>query len=70
MPCLIALVASGIDITVLVGWAFAVAASTFCPLLLLGIWWSRLTPRATVSGMIAGAATASTAIAASAPSVG
>lgn len=65
VPCLIALVASGIDITVLVGWAFAVAASTFCPLLLLGIWWSRLTPRAAVSGMIAGAATASTAIAAS-----
>ena len=24
---------------VLVGWAFALAASTFCPLLLLGIWW-------------------------------
>ncbi len=26
---------------VLVGWAFALAASTFCPLLLLGIWWAR-----------------------------
>ena len=30
---------------VLVGWAFALAASTFCPLLLLGIWWPRLTAR-------------------------
>jgi Na+(H+)/acetate symporter ActP len=63
VPCLIALVAGGIDITLLVGWAFAVAASTFCPLLLLGIWWTRLTPRAAVGGMIAGAVTASTAIA-------
>ncbi|MGH8793589.1 MAG: cation acetate symporter, partial [Stackebrandtia sp.] len=36
---LLALPASRIDINVLVGWAFAVAASTFCPLLVLGIWW-------------------------------
>lgn len=64
VPCLVALGASGIDITLLVGWAFAVAASTFCPLLLLGIWWTGLTARAAVNGMIAGAATASTAIAA------
>ena len=63
VPCLIALLARGIDIAVLVGWAFALAASTFCPLLVLGIWWKRLTPRAATFGMLAGAATASTAIA-------
>jgi Na+(H+)/acetate symporter ActP len=31
------------DISVLVGWAFAIAASSFFPLLVLGIWWRRLT---------------------------
>ena len=39
VPALLALVARDLDISVLVGWAFALAASTFCPLLLLGIWW-------------------------------
>ena len=43
VPAVLALGARGLDISLLVGWAFAVAASTFCPLLLLGIWWSRLT---------------------------
>jgi cation/acetate symporter len=43
---------------VLVGWAFALAASTFCPLLLLGIWWERLTARGAAAGLIAGAAVA------------
>jgi Na+(H+)/acetate symporter ActP len=31
------------DISILVGWAFAIAASSFFPLLVLGIWWRRLT---------------------------
>ena len=31
------------DINLLVGWAFAIAASSFCPLLVLGIWWRGLT---------------------------
>ena len=42
----------------LVGWAFALAASTFCPLLLLGVWWPRLTARGAAAGMIAGASVA------------
>ncbi len=37
------LLVGGIAINVLVGWAFAIAASSFCPLLLLGIWWAGLT---------------------------
>ena len=45
-----------LDISVLVGWAFALAASTFCPLLLLGIWWARLTARGAAAGLVAGAA--------------
>jgi Na+(H+)/acetate symporter ActP len=54
-PVGLALVARGLDISVLVGWAFALAASTFCPLLLLGIWWERLTARGAATGLVAGA---------------
>ena len=46
LPAALALATRGLDISVLVGWAFALAASTFCPLLLLGIWWPRLTAAA------------------------
>ena len=35
-----------------VGLAFAVAASTFCPLLVLGIWWRGLTPAGAVAGLL------------------
>ena len=54
-PVALALVARGLDISVLVGWAFALAASTFCPLLLLGIWWEGLTARGAALGLVAGA---------------
>ena len=61
-PVALALVARELDISVLVGWAFALAASTFCPLLLLGIWWERLTARGAAAGLLAGACTATAAI--------
>jgi cation/acetate symporter len=61
-PVALALVARGLDISVLVGWAFALAASTFCPLLLLGIWWEGLTARGAAVGLVAGAAVATGAI--------
>lgn len=54
VPALLALSARGLDISILVGWAFALAASTFCPLFLLGIWWSGLTARGAVAGVGAG----------------
>ncbi len=54
-----ALAARELDISVLVGWAFALAASTFCPLLLLGIWWEGLTARGAAAGLVIGATTAS-----------
>jgi Na+(H+)/acetate symporter ActP len=47
------LLVGGFDISILVGWAFAIAASSFFPLLVLGIWW----PRLTTAGAAAGAAT-------------
>jgi cation/acetate symporter len=59
VPIALALVARGLDISVLVGWAFALAASTFCPLLLLGIWWEGLTARGAAAGLIVGAVLAS-----------
>ena len=62
LPAGLALLARELDISVLVSWAFALAASTFCPMLLLGIWWTRLTARATAVGMTAGALTATGAI--------
>ena len=36
------------------GLAFAVAASTFCPLLILGIWWRGLTAAGALSGLLVG----------------
>jgi Na+(H+)/acetate symporter ActP len=62
VPTLIALVARELDISVLVGWAFALAASTFCPLFLLGIWWRGLTARGAIAGMAAGGLVASSGI--------
>ena len=61
-PVALALVARGLDISVLVGWAFALAASTFCPLLLLGIWWEGLTARGAAAGLVTGALVATGAI--------
>ncbi|MBU7599605.1 cation acetate symporter [Streptomyces sp. P38-E01] len=62
----LSLPAAHLDINMLVGWAFAVAASTFCPLLVLGIWWPRLTVRGAASGLVVGALTATGAALASA----
>ena len=58
-----ALFAAGIDAGILVTWGFTVAASTFCPLLVLGIWWRRLTPAGALAGVAAGLAASSGAIA-------
>ncbi|MDA0178908.1 cation acetate symporter [Solirubrobacter phytolaccae] len=63
-PALLALATPDVDISVLVGWAFALAASTFCPLLLLGVWWPRLSATGAAAGMLAGATVATGMIAA------
>jgi cation/acetate symporter len=54
VPAGLALLAGGSGISVLVGWAFALAASTFCPLFLLGIWWTGLTARGAALGITVG----------------
>ena len=42
----------------LVTWGFTVAAATFCPLLVLGIWWPRLTVPGAASGLVVGVVSA------------
>jgi len=54
VPLGLALVAARLDFSQTVSLAFAVAASTFCPLLVLGIWWSGLTDRGAVAGLLVG----------------
>jgi cation/acetate symporter len=62
VPMAIALLAQGLDIGLLVGWAFALAASTFCPLFLLGIWWRGLTAPGVIAGIVSGGGVATTGI--------
>ena len=50
------------DISVLVGWAFAIAASSFFPLLVLGIWWRRLTTLGAAVGVALGGGIATCSI--------
>ncbi|MFJ9763781.1 cation acetate symporter [Streptomyces erythrochromogenes] len=45
-----------------VGLAFAVSASSFCPLLVLGIWWRGLTPPGAVAGLVTGGGAALSAV--------
>jgi cation/acetate symporter len=56
VPLLLAVVADGVGVARAVGLAFAVAASTFCPLLVLGIWWRRLTAIGAICGLLVGGA--------------
>lgn len=51
------------SLNLLVGWAFAIAASTFCPMLVLGIWWRRLTRIGCLAGLLAGGVGSAVAIA-------
>jgi Na+(H+)/acetate symporter ActP len=56
------LLVAGISINLLVGWAFAIAASSFGPLLLLGIWWRRLTWVGALMGLVLGGGASSVAV--------
>ncbi|MDT9684453.1 cation acetate symporter [Streptomyces sp. TRM76323] len=62
VPLGLSLVASNVPVADAVGLAFAVSASSFCPLLVLGIWWRRLTPPGAVAGLLAGGGAALTAV--------
>ena len=62
VPYLLSLPSEHLGLAAIVGLAFAVAAATFCPLLLLGIWWPRLTPAGAVCGLLAGGLLATAAV--------
>lgn len=50
------------NIAWMVGLAFAVAASTFFPLLLLGIWWRRITEQGAFAGIFVGGIISATVV--------
>ncbi|MFD5825691.1 cation acetate symporter [Lentzea sp. NPDC060358] len=61
VPLAMTFVSTGMPVADMVGLAFAVAASSLCPLLLLGIWSSKTTTVGAVAGMLAGGVPALTA---------
>jgi Na+(H+)/acetate symporter ActP len=54
VPYLLSLPSQHIGLAAVVGLAFAVAAATFCPLLVLGVWWRGLTSAGALSGLASG----------------
>ena len=54
VPFVVALLVPSIGVARAVGLAFAMAAATFCPLLLLGIWWRHLTDTGALAGLAVG----------------
>ncbi|MER6620120.1 MULTISPECIES: cation acetate symporter [unclassified Streptomyces] len=64
VPLGASLLVGGLPVADAVGLAFAVSASSFCPLLVLGIWWRRLTPPGAAAGMLVGGGSAFLAVAA------
>jgi Na+(H+)/acetate symporter ActP len=62
VPLFLALQVSGLDVSQVVGLAFAVAASSFCPLLVLGIWWRGLTWTGAAAGLLVGGGSSAAAV--------
>jgi Na+(H+)/acetate symporter ActP len=62
VPFALSLPSEHLGLAAVVGLAFAVAAATFCPLLVLGIWWRRLTDAGAVCGLSVGGVLAMVAV--------
>ncbi len=62
IPIGLALGSGSLELSRSVGLVFAVSAATFCPLLLLGIWWRGLTAAGAVAGLIVGGLTSVAAV--------
>ncbi|MGV3619004.1 MAG: cation acetate symporter [Fimbriimonas sp.] len=56
------LLVESFDIAMMVGWAFAIGAASYFPLLLLGAWWRGLTKYGAAAGMLLGGLLSLTAI--------
>ncbi len=63
VPLAMSVPAQDVAVARTVGLAFAVTASTFAPLLMLGIWWRGLTPAGAVAGLLVGGLGSGTAVA-------
>jgi cation/acetate symporter len=62
VPYLLSLSGSRISVAATVGLAFALAACTFCPLLVLAIWWRGLTDVGALAGLVTGGLLAGAAV--------
>jgi cation/acetate symporter len=62
VPYLLSLSGLRISVAATVGLAFALAACTFCPLLVLGIWWRGLTDVGALAGLVTGGLLAGAAV--------
>jgi Na+(H+)/acetate symporter ActP len=62
VPALLSLLTLRTSLADTVGLAFAIAASTFCPLLVLGIWWRGLTAAGAIAGLLVGGGLAGGAV--------
>ncbi|GAA4688586.1 cation acetate symporter [Pseudonocardia yuanmonensis] len=69
-PVALALGVEQLDFAETVALAFAVAASTFCPLLVLGVWWRGLTARGAICGILAGGILSAGAVSVSLAGIG
>jgi Na+(H+)/acetate symporter ActP len=70
VPLGLALAVPRLDFSEAVALVFAVAASTFCPLLVLGVWWRGLTDRGTIAGILVGGLASAGTVALSLAGVG
>jgi cation/acetate symporter len=62
VPYALSLAARDLALADTVGLAFAIAASTFCPLLVLGVWWRRLSTTGAAAGLVVGGTLATAAV--------
>jgi Na+(H+)/acetate symporter ActP len=63
VPFVLALSVTRLDFALTVPLVFAVAAATFCPLLVLGIWWRGLTAAGAITGVLVGGGLSAVAVA-------
>jgi Na+(H+)/acetate symporter ActP len=62
VPLALSFMTGEISVASSVTFAFGLAAATFCPLLVLGIWWRGLTAAGAVAGLVGGGLAAGTAV--------
>jgi len=62
VPYALSLLSVRVGLAETVGLAFAVAASTFCPLLVLGVWWRGLSTAGALAGLVTGGLLAMSAV--------